>query len=60
MPIAFRLIDIYYGTNIIPVNGSDGLWYLLAIHGASMAALGALRFCIYRIHGYGHYRTSGG
>ena len=44
MPIAFRLIDIYYGTNIIPVNGSDGLWYLLAIHGASMAALGALGF----------------
>jgi GPH family glycoside/pentoside/hexuronide:cation symporter len=44
MPIAFRLMDIYYGTNIIPVNGSDGLWYLLAIHGASMAALGALGF----------------
>ena len=44
MPIAFRLIDIYYGTNIIPVNGSDGLWYLLAVHGASMAALGALGF----------------
>ena len=44
MPIAFRLIDIYYGTNIIPANGSDGLWYLLAIHGASMASLGALGF----------------
>ena len=43
-PIAFRLIDIYYGTNIIPPNGSDGLWYLLAIHGAAMASLGALGF----------------
>ena len=44
MPIAFRLIDIYYGTNIIPPNGSDALWYILAIHGASMASLGALGF----------------
>ena len=44
MPIAFRLLDIYYGTNIIPANGSDALWYILAIHGASMASLGALGF----------------
>ena len=44
MPIAFRLIDTYYGTSIIPPNGSDALWYLLAVHGASMAALGALGF----------------
>jgi len=44
LPIAFRLIDIYYGTNIMPANGSDALWYLLAAHGASMASLGALGF----------------
>ena len=44
MPIAFRLSDIYFGTNIIPANGSDALWYILAIHGASMASLGALGF----------------
>ena len=44
MPIAFRLLDIYYGTNIIPANGTDALWYILAIHGASMASLGALGF----------------
>ena len=44
LPIAFRLIDIHYGTNIMPANGSDALWYLLAAHGASMASLGALGF----------------
>ena len=44
MPIACRLSDIYFGTNIIPANGSDALWYILAIHGASMASLGALGF----------------
>ena len=44
MPIAFRLSDIYFGTNIIPANGSDALWYILAIHGALMASLGALGF----------------
>jgi Na+/melibiose symporter-like transporter len=44
MPPFLRLMDIYFGTNIIPINGSDTLWYLLAAHGALMAALGALGF----------------
>tara|TARA_Y100001970_G_scaffold280668_1_gene390013 strand:+ start:6289 stop:7722 length:1434 start_codon:yes stop_codon:yes gene_type:complete len=44
MPVAFRLLDIHYGTSIIPLNGSDALWYILAVHGASMSALGALGF----------------
>jgi len=44
LPVALRLVDIYYGTNIIPGNGSDSLWYILAVHQAAMAALGALGF----------------
>ena len=44
LPVALRLVDVYYGTNIIPGNGSDTLWYILAIHQTAMAALGALGF----------------
>jgi Na+/melibiose symporter-like transporter len=44
MPPFLRLMDVYFGTNIIPINGSDALWYLLATHGALMGALGALGF----------------
>mgnify|MGYP003321053459 FL=1 len=44
LPVALRLVDVYYGTNIIPGNGSDPLWYILAIHQTAMAALGALGF----------------
>ena len=44
LPVALRLLDVYLGTQIIPANGSDFLWYILAAHGASMAALGALGF----------------
>ena len=44
LPVALRLTDVYYGTSLIPENGSDALWYILAIHGASMSALGALGF----------------
>ena len=44
LPVALRLVDVYYGTNIIPSNGSDTLWYILAIHQTAMAALGALGF----------------
>jgi Na+/melibiose symporter-like transporter len=44
LPVALRLTDVFYGTHLIPENGSDALWYILAIHGASMSALGALGF----------------
>jgi Na+/melibiose symporter-like transporter len=44
LPPALRLLDLYYGTNLLPGNGTDALWYLLAIHGALMASLGALGF----------------
>jgi len=44
LPVALRLMDVFYGTNFIPENGSDALWYILAIHGAAMGALGALGF----------------
>ena len=44
LPPALRLLDLYYGTNLLPGNGTDALWYLLAVHGALMASLGALGF----------------
>ena len=44
LPPALRLLDVYYGTNFLPGNGTDTLWYLLAVHGALMASLGALGF----------------
>jgi Na+/melibiose symporter-like transporter len=44
LPPALRLLDVYYGTNLLPGNGTDTLWYLLAVHGALMASLGALGF----------------
>ena len=44
IPVALRLIDYYYGTSILPENGSDSLWYILGIHGALMASIGSLGF----------------
>ncbi|HIE50095.1 MAG TPA: hypothetical protein EYF97_02795 [Gammaproteobacteria bacterium] len=44
LPPALRLLDLYYGTNLLPGNGTDALWYFLAAHGALMASLGALGF----------------
>ena len=44
IPVALRLMDYYYGTDILPANGSDALWWILGVHGALMASLGALGF----------------
>ncbi len=44
IPVALRLIDFYYGTNILPENGTDALWWILGLHGSLMASLGALGF----------------
>ena len=44
IPVALRLIDYYYGTDILPANGSDALWWIWGVHGALMASLGALGF----------------
>ena len=44
IPVALRLIDYYYGTNILPENGTSALWWIWGLHGSLMASLGALGF----------------
>ena len=44
LPVLLRLLDLSFGTQISPANGSDLLWWFLLIHSSSMAALGALGF----------------
>ena len=44
LPVFLRLIDLSFGMSLSPANGSDLLWWILLIHSASMAALGALGF----------------
>ena len=42
--VFLRLLDLSFGLSLSPANGSDLLWWILLIHSASMAALGALGF----------------
>ena len=44
LPILLRLLDLSFGTQISPANGSEFLWWFLLIHSSTMAALGALGF----------------
>ncbi len=44
LPVFLRLLDLTYGTNFSPDNGSDLLWWVLLIHTCVMAAMGALGF----------------
>jgi GPH family glycoside/pentoside/hexuronide:cation symporter len=44
LPVFLRLLDLSFGLSLSPANGSDLLWWILLIHSASMAALGALGF----------------
>jgi len=46
LPYVFRLMDIYLGTSIFPVNGSDTLWWIMLFHACITATLGSLGFII--------------
>jgi glycoside/pentoside/hexuronide:cation symporter, GPH family len=44
LPVFLRLIDPYFDVQLFPLNGSDLLWWILAIHAALVSSLGALGF----------------
>ena len=44
LPVFLRLLDLSYGTNFFPENGSDLLWWILLVHTCTMSSLGALGF----------------
>lgn len=44
LPVGLRLLELSFGVPLSPANGTDLLWWLLLVHGSTMAALGALGF----------------
>ena len=44
LPIVLRLLEPFVGISLMPVNGSDALWWILLFHGCIVVTLGSLGF----------------
>lgn len=42
LPIVLRLLEPVLGISLMPINGSDALWWMLLVHACLFAALGSL------------------
>ena len=44
LPIILRLLEPVVGMALMPINGSDALWWILLLHGCFVVTLGSLGF----------------